>query len=202
MTILLHDGRKAGVYMENEEFMKSLNLSTAEENQLLRFALERGIMDYRYAWEEMQQEEKRQVLRDKKYGVKIWQGADKTKRWRGYAIVDGKRVKVTGKMHGTKEDIENLLYDKIMGNTVATVVTFSDMYSAMKKRKKQLNRDEATIARYDRTYHSHFSDIAQKPIKDFTPKFIKQFCVERMDKKISKSEFKQLKSLIKAVMIG
>lgn len=180
------------------------NLSTEEQNEVLRYAFENDIKDLQHAFSEMRMNRVQSKLSDLTYKVNIWPGTDKTKRWRAKYYLGDKERKIAGKMHGTREDIENTIYEEIKAYEAGLMVTFKQAYEAYIEELRKCESDSENIVRIERTYDSYYTEWADTPVKDITVKKIKDFFLDKLtekkdkpaEKKMTLSEFNKVYSIM------
>lgn len=172
-------------------------LSTEQQAELLQFMSENGINDMQRAFHEMHMSKKQAKLSDLTYRVKIWQGTDKTKRWRAKFYLGDKERIIAGKMHGTKEDIENSIYDEIKAYEDGLMVTFKEAYEGYIAELKECKSDSENIVRIERTYESYFKEWGETPVRNIDVKKIKIFFKDTItEKKLTLKEFNKVYSVM------
>lgn len=135
-------------------------------NDLLKYAIENGILDLPYIQEQIELKKRNKLLESHEY--KIWQGSDGY--WNTY-IPDMKKGRVRKKKK-TKEEIENIIIAYL--EEEANNPTVKEVFDEWVERRLSLKKiSNATYDRYRRLFDRHYYMFGNKKIKslhedDFT----------------------------------
>lgn len=100
-------------------------------------------------------------------------------------------------MHGTKEDIENTIYEEIKAYEAGLMVTFKQAFEAYIAEQWKCKSDSENIVRIERTFDSYYPEWANIPVKDITVKKIKSFFIDTITaNEMTLSEFNKVYSIM------
>lgn len=168
-----------------------MNLS---ESELLRYALDSGIIDIDTVQRQFEMNERKKYLELHPYS--IWQGNDG--KWHTY-IPDENKGRIP-KKRKTQNEIENLVID--YWKDKEEVITIKDVFEEWNNRRRDLGKiSDATHLRIKQTFARHYSEFGKKNIKTLTDEDVADFLEEEIAKhKLTPRGFASLKSLTRGML--
>lgn len=164
-------------------------------DDLLKYALENGMIDLSYLQEKIELKKKEEILANHKY--KIWQGENGY--WNTYIPDEVKgRVKKTKK---TKKEIEDIVIDYLKKE--ADNPTVREVFEEWVERRLMLKKiSAATHDRYKRLFEYHYREFGKKKIKSLGPEDFSDFLEREIpEKELTAKDFSNLKSVTKNFLI-
>lgn len=145
------------------------------ENEMLKYALDNGIIDLSYIQEQIEMTERKELL--SKHESKIWQGKDG--KWYTYLPDQTKGRRLIKK--NSLEEVENIVIDKIKVDAIDPTV--SEIFHEWNDRKLELKKiSDSSHHRYEKFFNRHYSEFGQKKIKSITEIMILDFLEEQIPK--------------------
>lgn len=162
-------------------------------NDILKFAIDNGIIDLSYVQEKMEMNKRKELL--EKHPWKIFQGSDG--KWRTY--LPGKEGRKMLK-RSTKESIENevIAYWRAEEENP----TIADVFQEWSDRRLELKKiSDATHMRNQQIFNRHYKDFGKKRIKTVDPEDIEEFLEEQIPKfDLTAKAFSNLKSVTRGFL--
>ena len=166
-------------------------------DELLKYALEHGMIDMSYVQEQVQMNKRKELL--EKYGKGIWQG--KNGKWY-VKLPDRKQGKVLRKRNSQKL-IEDLVVEFYQNYREA--IYFPDVYKEwIAEKEEYCEVEESSITRYNNDFKRFFSfsePFCKIEIQDIDSSALEQF-IKRMirDKELSVKSYAGLRTLLLGVL--
>lgn len=157
-----------------------------KENDMLKYALENGMIDLSYIQEQIAMNKREQIL--KVYGQGIWQGNNG--KWYVY-LPDEEKGRVL-KKRSTEEDIKNLVVDFYSVNNKTQKEQnklkdvedhyFSTLYDIWKKKQIMYGISPNTISKYNYDYKRFFqgTEFEKMDIREITEEDISIFIISKI----------------------
>lgn len=147
---------------------------TANEQQLLNYALQNGIIDTSFITEQIKMQRKVEILKNHPY--EIYQGKDG--KWYTYVKSDDGRKKIKAVSREKIEDKLFSLYEEKEKEEKKKeeVITVKDVFQNWSN-WKMTNKDisEQTFERYEVDFNKYFSKIKDENIKKINEDFVENF---------------------------
>ena len=169
-----------------------------ENQDLLKYALEHGMIDMSYVQEHVEMNKRKELL--DKHPYAIWEGKDG--KWRTYLIDnDGKRIL---KKRSSQKGIEDIVveYYKSIEEERKKDYRFSALWESWKKNQVSYGVSNNTLAKYASDYERFFSntDFACKDIRAINEEDITAFMIQSIKRlKLQERAGKALMSYIGGV---
>lgn len=163
------------------------------ENEILKFALENGMVDIPHVRKLMEKKKREEQLA--KHTHKIWQGKDG--KWRTYAVENGKRKMLK---RNTQKEIEDCVLagirEKEDNPTIRDVFTeWNDTRLAMRKIA------ESSHYRYLMDFRRYYGEFGERKIKTVQPDEIEDFLDRQiLEQNLSKKAFSGLLIITKGTL--
>lgn len=159
-------------------------------DELLKYAVENGMIDLSYVQEQIEMNKRREML--EKHPYKIWEGNDG--RWYTY-LPDEKKGRVLKKRNSEKEidDVIISYWNEQMENP--TIDEVFDEWISKKVEREEISK--ATRDRYQRQYNESFSKFGKKRIKDISEYDIEDFMIAALhEQNMTAKGFSNFRTLI------
>lgn len=147
---------------------------TANEQQLLNYALQNGIIDTSFITEQIKMQRKAEILKNHPY--EIYQGKDG--KWYTYVKSDDGRKKIKAVSREKIEDKLFSLYEEKEKEEKKKeeIITIKDVFQNWSN-WKMANKDisEQTFERYECDFNKYFSKIKDENIKKINEDFVENF---------------------------
>lgn len=165
-----------------------------EDYELLKYALEHGMINVSYVQEQVEMNKRKKLL--DKHPYKIWEGKDG--KWYTY-LPDEKKGRILKKRSSQKR-IEDVVVEYLKEQLEDP--TFGEIFEEWNDRRLRLKKiSAATYQRNVQVYNRHFSDFGNKRIKGITPEEIDDFLEEQIPKHNLKAKaFANLKSITRGTL--
>lgn len=169
--------------------MESKNLQYTQNNEILRFIIDSGMIDINDVQNSMEAMKRKELL--EKHPYKIWQGQDG--KWYTYLPdKEGRKLK----KRTTKKEIENIVMSywkaQIENPTVDEVF---ESWISRKYEREEISK--ATCDRYRRQYAEGFTRFGKERIRGVTEYDIEDFMVSTLhDKNMTAKGFSNFRTLI------
>ena len=163
-------------------------------NELLKYAVENGMIDLSYVQEQIEMSKRNELLEKHPYAIS--QGSDG--KWRTYLPDKEKGRKMVKK--STKEAVENEVMD--YWKSEMENPTIEDVFNEWNDRRIKLNKiSQASHLRFKQIFNRHYKDFGKKKIKNVTPQDIEEFLEEQIPKfELSAKSFSNLKTITKGLL--
>lgn len=149
--------------------------------ELLKYAIENGIIDVEHVQEEINMKEREKIL--KEHPFSIWEG--KNGKWYTYLPDKEKERGKILKKRNSQNEIENVVIEfwKKQEKKKKKVYSFNDVYFMWREVQNQLV-SENSVAKYDTDYNRFFrgTDFIKKNIKTIDEDCIKIFLCQTIKK--------------------
>lgn len=164
------------------------------DNELLKYAVENGMIDLSYVQEQIEMSKRNELLEKHPYAIS--QGSDG--KWRTYLPDKEKGRKMVKK--STKEAVENEVMD--YWKSEMENPTIEDVFNEWNDRRIKLNKiSQASHLRFKQIFNRHYKDFGKKKIKNVTPQDIEEFLEEQIPKfELSAKSFSNLKTITKGLL--
>ena len=139
------------------------------EDELLKYAIENGMIDLSYVQEQVEMNRRKELL--EKHPYKIWEGKDG--KWRTYLFVQGKGRQL--KKRNTRKEIENDIIKHIEN---IRIISISDVFEEWINQKlKYGDIKKQTYDRYKTDFHRFFNntDIIKADIREIEESDLEDF---------------------------
>lgn len=159
-------------------------------NDILKYAIENGILDLSYIQEKIEMDKRKELL--EKHPYKIWEG--KNNRWYTY-LPDGEKGRVQ-KERKSEKDIENVVID--YWREQEENPTINDVFEEWLNKKVERNEiSKSTRDRYRRQYKESFSEFGKNRVKDVDECDIEDFMISTIhDKNMTAKGFSNFRTLV------
>ena len=182
-SFLLYDNKEGG-FIDNSE--------------LLKYAVENGIIDLEHVQEEIHMKEREKILKEHPYS--IWQGKDG--KWRTYIEDKNKKnhrrmIKKTSKNNLDKAIVEWYKENrKSQGRKINEVFEEAKEYAVVQKGRKK-----STITVYNDTYKKYFVNVKEESIETFTEDDLEKMYDRIVEEngKMSRSQYHKLRDVVKLI---
>ena len=159
------------------------------ENDILKYALENGIINLSYVQEEIEMKRRKEILKNHPY--KIWQG--KNGKWYTYLSSDNNEGRVLKKRnteekicdliveHYSKESIQQEKLEKTMD---LNAHEFKTCFESWKQKQISYGISSNTISKYNADYIRYFkdTDFETSDIREINEEVITAFIISRIKK--------------------
>lgn len=164
------------------------------DNELLKYAVENGMIDLSYVQEQIEMSKRNELLEKHPYAIS--RGSDG--KWRTYLPDKEKGRKMVKK--STKEAVENEVMD--YWKSEMENPTIEDVFNEWNDRRIKLNKiSQASHLRFKQIFNRHYKDFGKKKIKNVTPQDIEEFLEEQIPKfELSAKSFSNLKTITKGLL--
>ena len=164
-----------------------------EEHELLKYALEHGMINVSYVQEQIKMNEREEFL--KKHPYRIWEGKDG--KWRTYLPYKENRKMVK---RTKKEDVENAIVE--YWKSELENPTVKDVFTEWNDRRKELQKiSDSTHLRNKQIFNRHYADFGERKIKNVSQEDIENFLEEQIPKfNLTSKAFSNLKSITKGFL--
>lgn len=160
-----------------------------ENQELLKYALEHGMIDMSYVQEQIEMNERKELL--EKHPYQIWEGKDG--KWRTYLPEKEAGRKLLKR--STKKSIE----EEIIGFWKSELEnpTIQEVFNEWNDRRLELEKiSKATHLRNQQIFNRHYSDFGKNKIKCVEPEDIEEFLEEQIPKfQLTAKSFSNLKTI-------
>lgn len=165
-----------------------------EESELLKYAIENGMIDMLYVQEQIEMSKRKELL--EKHPYKIWQGADGY--WRTY-LPDKEKGRIP-KRSLEKDNVEQAVID--YWKEQSENPTIQEVFEEWNDRKlKMKKKAPSTHLRDSQTFKRHFSEFGKKRIKDIKPEEIIEFLEEQIpEHNLKVKAFANLKTVTRGIL--
>lgn len=165
-----------------------------ENQDLLKYAIEHGIIELSHIEEQVEMNKRKELL--EKHPYRIWEGKDQY--WHTYLSgEDGKRIAVKRKH---REDVEQIVID--YWEQQFDNPTIKEVFDEWNDRRLELKKiAESTHLRYQFIFQRHFGEFGKRRIKTVEPEEFEEFLEEQIPKYDLKSKaFINLKALVRGML--
>lgn len=164
-------------------------------DELLKYAIENGIIDLSCVQEQIEMKKRDNLLRE--HPFKIWQGSDGY--WNTY-IPDDKKGRVRKKKK-TEKEIQDIIIEYLLKEQENPSI--KDVFEEWIERKLSLRKiSNSTYDRYKRLFDRHFEDFGEKKIKRLEEDDFCDFLESEIVRcNLTAKGFGNLKSLTKGFLI-
>ncbi len=166
-----------------------------QEQELLKYAIENGMIDLQHLQAEITMKEKYRYLEQHPYS--IWQGKKDNKFYTYLPDQTKKRILVK---RNTKEEIHNVVIQYWREKEVNP--TLQEVFDGWNDRKLAMKKiADSTHVRYAALFNKHFGDIKNKRIRDIDEEFLLDFMELQIPKfSLTAKAFSNLKTLVKGML--
>ena len=171
--------------------MESKNLQFAQNNEILRFIIDSGMIDINDVQNSMEAMKREELLKQRPY--EIWQGKDG--KWYTYLPTqDGGRVL---KKRKSKRDLENIIIDYCKNQKEVLLQDIFQEWASQKLEYREIQKQ--TFDRYTTDFYRFFNDpdISRKDIRKITEDDLEIFIRETIrNMELSNKSYSGLRLLI------
>ena len=173
--------------------MESKNLQYAQNNDILRFIIDSGMIDINDVQNSMEAMKRKELL--EKHPYKIWQGQDG--KWYTYLPdKEGRKLKKRTTQKAIEDDIIEYLKAEIENPTI------SDVFHEWNDRRLELKKiSQSSHLRFRQVFNRHYKDFGKKKIKSISFQEIEEFLEEQIAQyELSAKAFSNLKTITKGFL--
>ena len=166
-----------------------------KDQELLKYALEHGMIDVSYVQEQIEMNKRKELL--ERHPYKIWEGKDE--KW--YTYLPGKEKGRMLKKRNSLKEIEDVVakyWKEQLENP-----TIEDAFNEWNDRRLNLKKISAgSHLRYTQTFNRHFQEFGKKYIKNTDPEEYIDFIENEIaSKELTAKAFSLLKLVTKGLLI-
>lgn len=174
--------------------MKGIPGSSKFMDDLLKYAVEHGMIDLSYVQEQIEMSKRSEVL--KKHPYQKWYGKDG--KWHTY-LPDKEKGRVARKRN-TEKELDNLIveyWEEELENP-----TIKEVFAEWNDRRLSLEKiSKATHTRNCQVFSHHYSDFGNRKIKSIAPQDIEEFLEEQIpEHKLTGKAFSNLKTITRGFL--
>jgi len=172
--------------------MGELNDFTKDE--LLKFAIDNGMLDLSYVADEMEMSKRKELL--EKHQYKVWQGTDGY--WNTYIpCEDGNRKRIKKKI---KKQLEDCIIEYL--SEVYDNPTIEDVFNEWNERRLSIGKIcPPTYERNQQIFNRHYEKVRKKKMKKLEPEFFSDFLEEEIFRlNLTSKAYGNLKSVTKGFL--
>lgn len=169
--------------------MDSSSSFTMED--VLKFAIEHGIIDLPYVIDKIDMSRREEILR--KHPYKIWQGKDR--KWKTWVEDEAKPEGRRQVRRNTREELEDAIIE--IAREKEENPTLKEVFNECNDRRLKIGKiSEATHTRNRQYFNRHYSAFGAAKIKDVTPEEFSDFLEEQINEfGLSSKAFSGLKGV-------
>lgn len=160
-----------------------MNTEAISENDILKYAMENGMLDIAYVQEQMQMEKRKKILNEHPYI--IWKGNDD--RWKTYLPDDTKpkkrRLIAKSSLKAVEDEIVDFYYNNLGLIKVSPNVTLKDIYPLWMQSRKLEVVSMNTLKKNSQDWKRYYQNdnIINIPMKNLTPQQLKDWAHKKID---------------------
>ena len=164
-------------------------------NELLKYALENGMIDLSHIQEQKEMNERNEILNQ--YEESIWEASDGYYKIR---IFDSSIKKKRMIKRRSRKDLEDAIIEIHMKSIENP--TFMEVYEEWIDRRVELGKISiSTKQRNQQVYNRHFKEFGKRSIKEMEPDELSSFLEEQISQeKLTAKAFSNLKSITKGTL--
>ena len=166
-----------------------------EEQELLKYALEHGMIDMSYVQDQVEMEKRKELL--EKHPYSVWKGKDE--KWYTYIPSDTEKGRRLIKRIA-KESLEDFIVEYWRQKTENP--TLREVFDEWNDRRLTLKKiSDATHLRNKQIFNRHFEEFGKKKIKSLSQEDIEDFLEEQIPKyNLTSKAFSNLKSITRGLL--
>lgn len=173
--------------------MESKNLQYTQNNEILRFIINSGMIDINDVQNSMEAMKRKELL--EKHPYKIWQGSDK--KWYTYLPdKEGRKLKKRTTQKAIEDDVIGYLKEQMENPTI------SEVFHEWNDRRLELKKiSQSSHLRFKQVFNRHYKEFGKKKIKYVASQDIEEFLEEQIAQyELSAKAFSNLKTITKGLL--